>query len=101
MNDKTDAGDDLRQAIEHSAAVNYFAAPLIGGREKSGASRPVLAGRQTRRVVGRWSRRSRPTSSRGAGARRQGLPRLERDAGRRAPRRWSRRRPDGGEPRCR
>ena len=44
--------EDLRGAIEQSARVNYVAAPLIDGRPRVGASRPVRSPADQREVVG-------------------------------------------------
>jgi RHH-type proline utilization regulon transcriptional repressor/proline dehydrogenase/delta 1-pyrroline-5-carboxylate dehydrogenase len=51
MNDKPTL-EDLRHAIEHSTRVSYVAAPLIGGRARAGASRPVPSPADERDVVG-------------------------------------------------
>ncbi|HCS22679.1 MAG TPA: bifunctional proline dehydrogenase/L-glutamate gamma-semialdehyde dehydrogenase, partial [Rhodospirillaceae bacterium] len=52
MNDKA-ALQDLHQAIQQSRNVNYLAAPLIGGKQGSGASsRPVCSPANQREVVG-------------------------------------------------
>ncbi|WP_291995973.1 bifunctional proline dehydrogenase/L-glutamate gamma-semialdehyde dehydrogenase PutA [Candidatus Accumulibacter sp. ACC012] len=52
MNDKA-ALQDLHQAIQQSQTVNYLAAPLIGGKQGTGASsRPVCSPANQREVVG-------------------------------------------------
>ncbi|NMQ28243.1 bifunctional proline dehydrogenase/L-glutamate gamma-semialdehyde dehydrogenase PutA [Candidatus Accumulibacter phosphatis] len=52
MNDKA-ALQDLHQAIQQSQTVNYLAAPLIGGKQGTGASsRPVCSPANRREVVG-------------------------------------------------
>ena len=52
MNDKA-ALQHLHQAIQQSRNVNYLAAPLIGGKQGSGASsRPVCSPANQREVVG-------------------------------------------------
>jgi RHH-type proline utilization regulon transcriptional repressor/proline dehydrogenase/delta 1-pyrroline-5-carboxylate dehydrogenase len=52
MNDKA-VLQDLHQAIKQSRTVNYLAAPLIGGKQGTGASsRPVCSPANHREVVG-------------------------------------------------
>jgi RHH-type proline utilization regulon transcriptional repressor/proline dehydrogenase/delta 1-pyrroline-5-carboxylate dehydrogenase len=51
MNDKPTL-ENLRSAIEQSARVSYVAAPLIGGRQRSGSSKPVRSPADQREVVG-------------------------------------------------
>jgi len=51
MNDKPTL-ENLRGAIEQSARVSYVAAPLIGGRPRSGSSKDVRSPADQREVVG-------------------------------------------------
>jgi RHH-type proline utilization regulon transcriptional repressor/proline dehydrogenase/delta 1-pyrroline-5-carboxylate dehydrogenase len=57
MNDKPTL-ENLRSAIEQSARVSYVAAPLIGGRQRSGSSKPVRSPADQREVVGQVSEAS-------------------------------------------
>ncbi|SBT07681.1 Delta-1-pyrroline-5-carboxylate dehydrogenase [Candidatus Accumulibacter aalborgensis] len=51
MNDKPTL-EDLRSTIEQSHRVSYFAAPLIGGKARAGASQPVRSPADQREIVG-------------------------------------------------
>ena len=51
MNDKPTLAD-LQSAIERSARVNYVAAPLIGGKARRGAGKPVRSPADQREIVG-------------------------------------------------
>ena len=51
MNDKPTL-EDLHSTIEQSSRVSYVAAPLIGGKARSGASQPVRSPADQREVVG-------------------------------------------------
>jgi RHH-type proline utilization regulon transcriptional repressor/proline dehydrogenase/delta 1-pyrroline-5-carboxylate dehydrogenase len=51
MNDKPTL-ENLRSAIEQSTRVSYVAAPMIGGRQRSGSSKAVRSPADQREVVG-------------------------------------------------
>ena len=51
MNDKPTLAD-LQSAIERSARVNYVAAPLLGGKARRGAGKPVRSPADQRQIVG-------------------------------------------------
>jgi RHH-type proline utilization regulon transcriptional repressor/proline dehydrogenase/delta 1-pyrroline-5-carboxylate dehydrogenase len=75
MNDKPTL-EDLRSAIEQSARVSYVAAPLIGGKQRSGSSKPVRSPADQREVVGQVIEAASPTS-RGHGRAQAAFPAWE------------------------